>query len=349
MKLQCRISGLTFYSAYHFKNEPTVRNALHPIFSVSLRDLLAKAQKYGRGDYTEEEEKLLFLALLNKTDAVDWEVPANPSPDTVDRYLDSIFILLSWYEKVTPGALKLPRMRVSEHNKNLANIGMFIQSWYDVRKEWMSPSIKKFMADLLEHREHLMQRLINSRRDTFEYAGKLASWAMDAADVHPDRRAEWTALFKMKPDKEALTCDLDELLDMRDHMERHLYAVEGLGHKSGLSGDTAKKVMDHIHRLVEIREGGMIALLGGFGITATDDFQHKVNTGGVTTTDIQQLKSKIQESGAPNTEPKKEDYPNLISFIKAKSAWVLSSHLRENLAFAEQHSSQIIDTNETPE
>ncbi|MDE1919030.1 MAG: hypothetical protein KGH96_23565, partial [Sphingomonadales bacterium] len=115
MIVKCYISGILIKSGDEFKNEPTVIDT-HPIFKVSVRSLLARAKRWGLGGYSAQEEKLLFLALLNSTNAVEWEVPATPSEQVVKKNLESMFKLVAWYDKViTEGSMiKLPKLRVTQ-------------------------------------------------------------------------------------------------------------------------------------------------------------------------------------------------------------------------------------------
>src|ERR1700749_4012121 len=109
MKCWCGISGRSFFADDTFQNEPEIIYK-HPIFSLSSRSLLARARKWGRSKYSEEEEKLLFLALLDKTNSVSWEVPANPSPATVKKHMEALFTLILWYSDVNSESLKLPHL-----------------------------------------------------------------------------------------------------------------------------------------------------------------------------------------------------------------------------------------------
>ena len=259
MRVICRISGMEGFSFPHFKNEQTVVD-LHPIFRLSRKELLSKAKKYGYGEYDAEEEKLIFLALLHATEAVEWELPAQPDVITVHKNLEQMFKLVTWYDMVGGDHLKLPKLRVGIYNQKLENINVFITTWYEVRQEWMSYSSRKMLQQVLEDREAVLERLIHSPKATEDYAKRLAGWAMVAGKVHQDRVEEWTKIFCTKPDDHALSLDLDELLDMRDHMITELYAVTAAG--GGTGSIFSAKVLEHLHKLVKIREGGLLGLLG---------------------------------------------------------------------------------------
>lgn len=338
MKILCRISGFEFYSSHHFNKDGQFTDT-HPIFSLPVRSLLAKARKFGKGEYDKEEETLLFLALLNSTKAVTFDCPAIPGDDTVLRYIEPLFELLTWYEKINSYGLQLPQLRVTHHNQDLRNIGIFISSWYEVRKEWMIPSAKKILEDILDVRVARMQKLINSQRDTTAYSARLADWAMKAAKVYPQDIERYTELFKMKPDNSVLSCDLDDLLDLQDWMLTNLYGSEGVGHSAGINGDIASKVVQHIDRLVKIRQGGMIALLGETLDGPSQSFKIKLDSlpadDNISREYMQaQLVHKLAALDSPNYEPKRADYPNnLKGYLQARLRWMEKETIEAQLGY----------------
>jgi hypothetical protein len=353
VKLLCKISGVEYQSSTYFDNEPIFPDT-HPVFRLPARTLLAKAKKWGSGNYSEQEEKLLFLSLLNATGAVIWEVPAEPEHQTVLKNMESVFKLLAWYTEVSAGTLKLPVYRVSSYNYTLSNIGTFVSSWYEVRKAWMSPGSRKLLEDILEQREFMLTKLIHSQKgqNTEAYAKRLASWAMDAGRVedtpeYPQKRKIWTDLFLLKlGSSELFSCDLDELLDLRDHMEKELYAVGSIG--AGYGSLYSSKVLEHLEKLVTQRKGGYIAYLGGevggaagtFSISSQEEVESsweleaEGRSSSETGEEILRLEKLLADSGCPSSYPKKENYPGKLSdWIRANASWTLNSESREKLAF----------------
>jgi hypothetical protein len=335
MRLVCKISGEEFFSSEDFKQH----NALvsfHPIFYLTKRQLLATSKRYGQGGYSAKEEKLLFLAMLNSIEAVEWLVPADPDMQTIGKYTEQVYKLLAWYEAVSAHGLKLPKLRVTEYNYNLHNIGGFIQAWYEVRQEWMAPKLKAALADLMEAREYRLHKLIHSAKSTDAYAKRLATWAMDAANVPEDRREEWVEILSTPATEKAFSLDLLELQDLKDHMERELYAVGNINKGSG--SIYSAKVLEHLQKLLSLREGGMLSLLGGTTGNKTAVFTLKTETQTFTEEDAAVLRTKIASYGSTEVEPKKEDYPGkLVDYLRAKAAWTLAKSAREDLAVVTTH------------
>lgn len=335
MRCYCPYSGSEYFAASNFRDEPTILLP-HPIFSLPTLKLLAKARNYGLGRYSDEEEKLLFLAMLHNTGMVTYEVPAEPEVPVVKKHLEQVFKLLTWYSLVDQRELhRFPRLRVTEHNRKMENIGIFISSWYEVRKELTSQSGRRLLAELLEKQEFVLYRLIHSDRDTEKYSTRLANWALDAGKVlGEDKRQEWKELFKLTPETGLFSCDLEELRDLQLWMQEHLYAV-GADEGKGTGSIYSAKVLEHLDRLVKLREGGrtsyILEQVGG----PSNTFKMKVDgmENSQRISQIQELESEIVASGVAEKEPIQRDYPKFIDWIKAKAAWILTQTKRDDLQY----------------
>ncbi len=275
MKLVCPYSGETYLTT--FFNDDKQADP-HPIFRLPTRTLLAKARKWGESKYSETESRLLFLALMNSTSAVTFQTYAYPSAQTVSAHMEGMFKMAAWWDTISGGRdqrgrdqqqidlmnttaanlfspltstskLKLPSYRVSEHNWQLNNISQWLSSLYECRKEWLQPSHRRHLQDILERREANLSKLIHSpHKRTEQYAAKLASWAMDAADVPADKRDRWTQLFKLKGD-EVFTVSSSELEQLKDHLETALFSIDAVG--SGYGSQYALTALRHIRELYE--------------------------------------------------------------------------------------------------
>ena len=345
MKITCRISGTEFYSSSLFQ-EDHIREkfhgkdaAVHPLFTLPARSLLAKARKFGQGKYKREEERLLFLALLNATDSVIWDYPAFPSIQTVGRYVEEAFKLLTWYVEISPGTLKLPKLRVTELNYKLENVGNFFKSWYEVRQEWMTPASMKWKQDLLEAREFVIYKMIHSyKKNEKNLVTRLADWAMNAADVHPDRREEWTKIFCTSFD-DIFDADIDELKDMYDWMAKELYAPGSYGVGARTGGFSAE-VLNHVDKLLRLREGGRLAAIRGDDPSTTFKILSEEEQTGELLEDDRLLKEEllIEEQlrvrKIPEVEPKIGNYANrLTDYVRDRGLWSSAASMREDLEF----------------
>lgn len=335
MKIKCRYSGIVFFSSSAFKDDPAVDD-LHPIFRVPRRTLLAKSKNYGTGKYDIHEERLLFLALLNSTDAVTFEHPANPKHSLIRRNMEGLFRLVAWYDEVAPGTIKLPTFRVTEHSYTLESIGSFIRSWYEVRKEYFAPAARKAQLEHLEAREYMIHKLINSPHKKIEnYASRLIAWALPAAEIYdPDLIEEYTALYTLKGDA-IFNADLDELIGMRNTLQKGLLTPGS--HASGAGLSITLQVLHYAEKLVKTRaEGKYAAIIGNDpanSFTLLSSSYAQISD----TVDLEQeenlILAQMKEMGMPEAEPNKMLYPSSqgMKWMMDMSAWRLTRQLREDL------------------
>lgn len=338
MKVVCPISGIETFHGPYFKNEPAVTMP-DAMFFVPIRGLLARARKWKAGEYSETERKLLFLALLDKTELITWELPAQPLPATVQKNMEYAFKIAAWLD--IAGAVQniksMPKYRVSEHNRDLTNIGYFLHSIEELRTEWMRSSSRRHLEAILEQRQAVLAKLIHSpyRKWTQRDYSIQASWAMDTAEVPKERKEEWTKILSIHTAEEAFLCDKDELLDMRDWLERELTLPGSIGMGSGFS--MTQKVLDHIRWLVNLREGGMLAYLGGELGAPANTFSIKVEEVSSANPEMEvlEIETKLVQEGVPLVEPKKDAFKNRLSdYYKARAKWLMHSQLIERLELA---------------
>lgn len=331
MKCWCPISGRSFLADDTFQNEPEVPY-LHPIFSLTNRSLLARARKWGKGNYSIEDEKLLFLALLNKTNSVAWEVPANPHPSTVKKYMESIFKLIIWYSEVDSNSLKLPHLRVSAYHNDLSNIGSFISAVYEVRKEWMEPAIRRIQDQLLEVREQKLYKAIHSRKTTEEYSKQLADYAVIAAQIPESKIPCWTEIITTPLDHSIFTLDPYEVSLLINWIHKHLYKGSGSIHSA--------KLLEHVNKLYSIQKEGMLTYLGGeLKVDPRSTFQIKIDDMGdddreEQVASLKELEDRLSASGAPSEEPIRGKYLSLLQWAKDMAKWRTTEKLREDISYA---------------
>lgn len=331
MRCFCPYSGNHYFADDTFKEENECVYP-HPIFSLSGRSLLARARKWGKSQYSIEEEKLLFLALLNKTGSVSWETPANPHSATVKKYLEPLFKLIIWYNEVDSSTLKLPHIRISQYHNDLSNIGSFISAVYEVRKEWMEPAIRRIQDQLLEVREQRLYKLIHSRKTTEEYAKQLADYAVIAAQIPENKIDIWTEIITTPLDHSIFTLDPSEVSLLINWIHKHLYKGSGSIHSA--------KLLEHVNKLYSIQKEGMLTYLGGeLKVDPRSTFQIKIDDMGdedreEQVASLKELEDRLSASGAPSEEPIRGKYLSLLQWAKDMAKWRTTEKLREDISYA---------------
>ena len=323
MKIQCKYSGISF-RVEHFSGFFAVDQ--HPIFNLSSRQLLARCKSWQEMKFTVEDSKLFFLAVMNKTESVVFEYPADPSPSIVANNMQNIVKLLGMVELVETGRLILPGYRVTKDTYKLENIRNWINECFAAKDEWLAPSNRWHLKAKLAGRENVLNKLINSPyKKTEQYAGRLASWAMDAASVPAGLQEYWTKLFKLR-DNEIYTTRIVDLEELLEHMEFHLYA--SVGRMSEKDYQFSDKVLEHLREILRKARAGKIGdLSGGDFFRIVDEKTGQESYANTNTTEQHNI-SRIAIT-APETEPKIADYTgNITGYMKAKAAWTLAQNLR---------------------
>lgn len=317
MKVYCARSGVTF-TVDHFGN--TSLEGVHPIFYAPVKVLLSRTTDWAAGKLAPMERKLLFLALFNSTDLVEFRATAQPSEATVQLNMEALIRFVGWHNVLSNPAIAFPRFVISHDTKDLSNCKHWLQSWYDAKKDFEDGYKSYGTATKLRNREVALERMIkNAQKTTSDYSKLLAIWAFEAAAVPEVLHEYWLELFCLKglAVYQAKYADLDELVE---HMEEYLehgsiYATatlkhvrllraknrSGLGHSLGLSSEELEKI--------------------DFEATMSAPFQ-------IIEDEILSYNTKLGAAGAPENEPQQKDYPNRLAYLRARSAWQLADHAK---------------------
>ena len=91
-------------------------NCIHPIFYANLEYLEKVYAAWADGNLPEvRDQRLLFLALLNATDHIDWYCAADPKAETVAKYMEALFDHVLWMRNIMLPRLSLPRFAINHH------------------------------------------------------------------------------------------------------------------------------------------------------------------------------------------------------------------------------------------
>lgn len=323
MHILCRFSG-EYYEVPGFQDDKT--DDRHPIFNYTSHRLLMKAKDWAAGKLSEADSKLLFIALLSKTDNIHFTSFADPSPSIVAQNMERLLRLVAWTSELSPGTIAFPAYRITESNSNLQNIGHFISEWYDCKRDWATNSDRRALGAKLELREQVLYKIIeDGAKSTGDYSGKLASWAMDAASVPKELRKLWTEFFNLK-DPAIYSVNLEDFEKMKSFMDTslmlgHSYA-QGTGYRYSLA------VLKHLRELHEqIKEGPLANLQGGmtYTIIDTDGTERQVDN-------TETMNARFISMKAPDHEPQQHEYPKLLDWLRAKAAWAVKIGLEDRTA-----------------
>ena len=179
MKILCSYSSVEFECS-HFPGTFYSRELIHPIFYLDQKRLLTYNKKWAGGELTSTDSYLLFLALLNSSDQIDFRVPVFRNEHT-DRIialnLKPLVRTVIKINTVRNPAVTFPRFVITPETRYLTNVHHWIECWQDAYQDFLDGYRTAHESRKLIIRESALQRMIkNPHKHISEYATKLADW-----------------------------------------------------------------------------------------------------------------------------------------------------------------------------
>lgn len=313
MRVYCQYSNIS-YDLTGFGS--TQLTYIHPIFAAEPKWLLSRMGSWAAQKYTEEESKLLFLALLHTTELIEFRIAAQPENATVQLNMEQLARFVGWMIGLTRPQLVLPKFVINPENKQLKNIRYWIELWYEARKVFEDGYSTQSELRKLRDKEAALERLIRtSTKTSDDYAGLLSTWAFQAASVPKGLHKYWRELFCLKGIDvyNARSIDLQELLD---HME------EGLEHGSIFAHAT----MQHVRTLVKKNAAGL-----NYGLGITDEDLAEIETTPFTIVEgsVEEHNMQVIAASAGVEEPRSKDFSSRVAYLRAHAAWKLAGRARQ--------------------
>lgn len=203
MKLYCRISGLPVIHSNQFGRLWKEYSTEHPIFRLGNDRLWKLVHSSASTDLQwrklpVEEQKLIFLALLNHSGLVHWHHPASPSNSLVNSLIPRVYQFCAWKDALRKPT-RFPHYSVNSDNANLESIGAWLEECEEIRLAEFQSLTKKEQAlkqhDIDEKFSLLQKQAKLSKGAQTRYLNKLVSWALDEAKV-PETESAVNSLTK---------------------------------------------------------------------------------------------------------------------------------------------------------
>lgn len=327
MRVTCAISSVKFeVPGFTRVNIPHSQGYFHPVFALKQKQLYTLYRLHCTGELTDTDSYLVFLALLHSSGKIEWNHPAtrNPNdPNTKKLVQNNIAQLIRVVEKTAlikhPG-FKQPEYRVNLHNSSLETLPNFIKAWEEniIFFNQKRATIRA-RQELLEI-ENRLSALINSGVSPEKYAYLVANWAREAGDFPPDKAELWTKTIRscFNIDKMFKT-PLSLLKEIKDYCECNIEAGSLYFHA------LSEALKEGISKHVDYLGGGSLAL----GYTILPNFST-----GSSLEDAkkqEEMKQKLEELSltAPEVPPNKYDYPDTLSYVKAKMAFRIAQNIKK--------------------
>lgn len=196
--ISCIYSGLEFKTE-HF---PCSLKSNHPIFELPQKKLLGFTAKYFAEELTHTDAYLLFLALLNSTEKVEFRVPAFRTSHTnslIANNMENLIQVIGAINIIQHPGFVIPSFVISQDTKDLSNISNWIANWEACIQDFKDGYRTYNESRALINREAALEKLIkNPAKNVSSYAHILADWA-EIAGSFP--------VFEVKtPDNELISC-----------------------------------------------------------------------------------------------------------------------------------------------
>ena len=308
-KVQCGISGLEFTCSYAgalFLEASA--GYFHPIFAASQEQLYSFYKAHTKGQLSPTDSYLLFLAFAHSSGQIEWAHHATlspASPKAVRIVENNMRQLVSALEKsavITHKDFAQPSYRVTAANSELRSIGAWIAEWEENISCFTSGRIDDRTLEQLKEVENRLSTLILSGEKPANYAEVIASWACKAADFPASVAEEWKLIIRSCYSVGRIEkFPIETLKSVREYCECNIEA--GSIHFHTLHATLCEGVKNHEDYL------GV-----GFRILPA------CASGNENESESEKELAEIVQA-APSTYPKAEDYPDSLSFLKAKLAY----------------------------
>ncbi len=323
-KILCSISGVEF-TCEHFPITLHSREYHHPIFTVPQKRLLSYLGKWSAGELTPTDSYLLFLALLRSSGNVNFRIAAARCDLTNSIVANNMEVLAHTVCKlnaVTNPHVVFPTFVISPETRFLLNVHHWIEAWETAWKEFQDGYRQVRISAKLVRREEALERLIkNSHKSISSYAHHLAEWAALAgsfpecpagADRSGSLSDYWKEIIeKISQEHGIFSVPLSDLQELLTHCEDNIPAGTIFSNKLfTLLRESIKKQGDFL----------------GLGEVDTRETTFSILS---STDDIESANMAALIQAAPPAEPKRESYPNTISYLKAKLRWEMATRSTE--------------------
>ena len=327
-KIICAKSGIEF-SCEHLPFSVSSREVSHPLFSVSSKKLVSLAGMWSAGKLSHTESYLTYLALLNSTGLIEWRVPASYHSKTnsiIANNMEQLIHIIGKIDIIKHPSFVLPHFVITPDTSSLENSYHWIQIWNQNYNDW-AQNIKDHSNDQeLQRRELGLQKLIKSSHKNIEdYPKILANWARIAGDfptfsvqirgVKMSIDDYWESIIIKCAKAESIfqvpEADLRELIE---HCEEHIV---------GDGSIYAIALMKYLRKGAEMQKNYLG--LGDIDLSKNSLTSYRILK---PTESAEDANIQNMIDSAPTSEPNRKDYPDAISYIKAKARWNIASNYK---------------------
>ena len=327
-RVTCAISGIHFDVSYlETTHIPHSVGYYHPVFTIPITKLYQLYYQHTRNNLSPTDSYLLFCAFLHNTKQVDWQHPASLNPHearTKKLIQNNLAQLIKVTEKtsiIQHPSFTQPSFVVSYDNCQLDQIGNWIIAWEENLILFNTKLADQYTRKSLQEIENRLSAMVDTGVPLDKLAGIVADWASQAAEFPHDKDDLYKKVIRSCFNSTKMfNTPLATIKEVKEFCECNIQA--GSVHFHTL----CEILKEGIHRHVDYLGGSPLAL--GYTLLPVSG----------TPSSRAELEVKNQAellaiaAGAPLEPPVVSEYPDSLSFLKAKLAYRVALQVTKQLA-----------------
>jgi hypothetical protein len=241
--------------------------------------------------------------------------------------MEQLIHIIGKIDVITSPHFVLPHFVISPDTCSLENSYHWIQVWNQNYNDW-AENIKDHSNDQeLIRRESALQKLIKTSHKKIEdYPKILAAWAVQAGDfptfdvrisgVKQSLSDYWESIIiKCAKEETIFQVPPHDLKELIEHCEDNIVETGSI---------YAMALMKYLRKGAKMQENYLS--LGDIDLASQTLTSYRILKPNESAADAN-MQNMIDS--APKTEPDKKNYPDLISYIKAKARWNIAVNYRQ--------------------
>ena len=311
-KFYCALSGIECEVSY-IPMSLSSREYAHPIFFLEQKKLLGLFSRFESGNLGDVESYLLYLALFNSTDMVEFNVPAQFTKDTpaiIASNLEPLCDIVYKINAIKVPSFQIPKFRINPDTKDLKNSHVWITLWQKCFQDFLEGNKHRLMLeDLMSIEQRIHRLILNPNTHPAKYASVLAIWAAKAASFPHYITDYWQEIIRKCVNEKAIfdvpKVDIEELLE---YLETNL--------ELGTVYSTS------LFKLLRDGQKKQISYLGLGDLDLINlDSPYKIIDD---ESSIEAANMQAVLMQAPLMEPKREQYPTEFEYQRARIRYLAS-------------------------
>lgn len=332
MQVKCAYSGLTFACQY-FPAAVNSRDLVHPSFYLSPSKLISLSTMWSEGKLEPVDSYLLFLALLESTELVEFRTSVLRTEHTNEIVALNMEHLVSVATKILHVPNKralLPVFSISHGCNDLSNVSSIIGAWDSAIADYANNYLGASARNKLLSLETLLERSIkNSTLHPSKYSTMLANWAelaghfptgetLLAGGQKVPLNLYWKNLIvKACLDDSIFTISSKDLAELISHCEEEIPHGSIYAHSLMKALREAKAAQDDFFSGGRTTFKVLASSSSNVASLPSDPSAEAANIARII-------------SSAPAREPARGEYDTFAGYLKAKVAWDMAQRAATN-------------------